>query len=82
MLTEVCINHQSSIKEIIMKNQSITLSLLECRLVYEDHFKKKLPGDLPFVVAASLVRSEVGDQKFLKMVKDLRESGRSPMSHQ
>lgn len=49
-----------------------TLTLLECREIYEHHFNKAMPGNLAYAVAAYQVRREVGDEMFKKILKDVR----------
>lgn len=49
----------------------ITLTLADCRSLYESHFNEDLPSDLPFITAAELVRDDVGQEEFVKRVEDL-----------
>lgn len=49
----------------------ITLTLADCRKLYEDHFCRELPMDLPFAKAAAMVRDEVGEKQFVKLVEKI-----------
>ena len=54
------------------KQQAVTLNLAECKRLYEDHFKKDLPGNLPYLHAAIQVRDEIGIDEFLKRLDAIR----------
>lgn len=50
-----------------------TLTLAQCRKLYERHFGRDLPPDLPYCYAAEKVRIAVGDEEFSRMVDDIRQ---------
>tara|TARA_R100000781_G_scaffold14504_1_gene12078 strand:+ start:148 stop:333 length:186 start_codon:yes stop_codon:yes gene_type:complete len=53
----------------------ISLSLNECRKVYEAHFERDLPGDLPFQVAAQQVFDALGRKRFLALLDSVKTNG-------
>jgi len=71
----------------------LKLTLAQCAALFEDHFKKDMPGKLPYKHAAQMVLKEVGRDEFLTrfnrldldgtkkkqytIYKDLEDSGES-----
>ncbi len=57
----------------------ITLKLIEARALYERHFQRALPDDLPFSEAAQEVFAEVGREEFMLRLNELREQYPNPI---
>jgi len=53
----------------------VKLSLAQCVTLYEDHFVRDMPGDLPYKRAAELVLKEVGREEFVRRLNDLDLDG-------
>jgi hypothetical protein len=53
----------------------ITLTLAQCRTLYENHFKTYLPDKLPFEKAAQMVFREVDAVEFLIRLDALNDDG-------
>ena len=51
----------------------VTLNLKSCKALYEDYFKKELPGKMPYKTAAQLVYNAIGKDAFLKRLANLNE---------
>ncbi len=49
------------------------VTLSGCRYLYETHFKKEMPGNLPFETAAKMVRDDVGWKEFERMISSLSD---------
>lgn len=51
----------------------VDINLLTCKQLYEDHFKQPLPGDLPYIHAAAMVKDAVGWDEFLRRVAEIKK---------
>lgn len=55
--------------------ERIELTLAECRQLYERHFQRQLPKDLPYKEAAMLVYEELGAALVREEIRVMREKG-------
>jgi len=54
--------------------QNMTISLAECRRLYESHFEQPMPSTMPFQEAAEMVLAEVGEETFLQRLQHDRDT--------
>lgn len=59
----------------MLKAETVTVTLAQCRALFEDHFKEEMPGKMPYEAGAKKVFNEIGKAEFLRRLSYLTDTG-------